>query len=319
MIKKERQVPLKLEAVEALIRRLLENHPNKSIILEDHKKLMAGYRGEQNLDYHLSFLPEKDFLIFNDLRLLHQNKVFQLDTFILTTNFGLIIETKNIKGVLTFDKFKQMIRTFDNKEEGFLNPLDQARRQQTLLTEFLLDHKIKSFPIDYIISINSPKTILKTSCDNDQLHAKILHTSHLPEKINELKNKYPNPLLSPYLVQKVSKLLLDYHTEKELNILQDYGISHHEVIKGVQCPSCFNTPMIRTYGTWKCIKCGTRSKTAYQQAVFDYLHVINPKITNQECCHFLNISSQHLAYRLLSSMNLPFTGSTKDRKYHLPK
>lgn len=73
MIIKERKVPLSIQTREALLRRLPPNHPKRPEIKEDLKIAQAGYNGELNLDYHLAFLPEKDYRIFHDLRLFHQS------------------------------------------------------------------------------------------------------------------------------------------------------------------------------------------------------------------------------------------------------
>lgn len=90
---------------------------------------IRGYRGEQNLDYELGFLPSS-FLIFQDLRLPLYERTFQIDTLILTPHMAVIIETKNIYGTLFFNSTsKQVIRTFENTTEEFPAPLLQAKKK----------------------------------------------------------------------------------------------------------------------------------------------------------------------------------------------
>ena len=55
----ERKIPLRLEQEKALARRIPEVHPQLPKILNSIEAKKAGLRGEQNLDYHLSFFPEK--------------------------------------------------------------------------------------------------------------------------------------------------------------------------------------------------------------------------------------------------------------------
>ncbi|MFE8701377.1 hypothetical protein ACFYKX_12300 [Cytobacillus sp. FJAT-54145] len=67
MIVKERKVPIKVEVNKALLRRLASTHPKRKKIETDLGKNLAGYNGEQSLDYHLSFLPNDEFFILHDL------------------------------------------------------------------------------------------------------------------------------------------------------------------------------------------------------------------------------------------------------------
>jgi hypothetical protein len=53
---KDRDIPYKLKAEEALMRWLNVNHPKLAIIEEEYRKKLAGIRGEKELDYHLSCL-----------------------------------------------------------------------------------------------------------------------------------------------------------------------------------------------------------------------------------------------------------------------
>ena len=112
MIEKERTYPIRLLMYEALMERILPNHPKIPLIEQDYKAWRAGYKGELQTDYRLSFLPEKGFHIFRDLRLQDEKWHFQIDTLILTLRYILLIETKAYSGTLFFDKHsEQMIQT----------------------------------------------------------------------------------------------------------------------------------------------------------------------------------------------------------------
>ncbi|MEW9672452.1 nuclease-related domain-containing protein [Ammoniphilus sp. 3BR4] len=314
----ERSFPIPAQKEEALLRRLPQTHKKRGAIEDSLEKAKAGFRGEVNLDYHLSFLPEKNYLLFNGLRLIYDHKAFQLDSLLLTAYFGLIIENKNIAGTLTFEKFNQMIRMKDQKEQGFLDPIAQARRQLHQLQKWLDLHKIKPIPLDYLITISNPSTILKTSIERIGLTDKVMHAIHIPDKIKELEQKYMNPALSPYYLQKLSQLILQEHTPAPFDILLHYQISKEEILKGVQCPACHFLPMVkeRNQSNWRCPNCLLTSQTAYQQAIDDYFHLISATITNPQCRDFLILPSRNIAYKLLASMNLESKGSTKGRVYY---
>jgi hypothetical protein len=206
MVKKERVVPLKLQMEDALYRRLSASHPKHKELTVQLKKGWAGYRGEQNLDYELGFLPSS-YLIFQDLRLPLHERTFQIDTLILTSHMAVIIETKNIYGTLFFDSTsKQVIRKFENITEGFPDPFLQAKKQQFLFQQWLIEHQIRPMEIHYLVAIGSPNTIIKT--DNPKIYEKVLHAAHIPDKLLELdevtkNNPFTKPL-SHYFLEKIN-------------------------------------------------------------------------------------------------------------------
>ncbi|MFJ7977691.1 nuclease-related domain-containing protein [Peribacillus sp. NPDC096379] len=109
MIIKKRSTPLYLPKLQALNRRLSPDHPKKGEVQAELARKTAGHKGEQSLDYHLSFLPDTDCLILHDLRIMGKHHHFQLDPLILTLTFFLIIDAKNYSGTLSFDpSFKKM-------------------------------------------------------------------------------------------------------------------------------------------------------------------------------------------------------------------
>ncbi|WP_085522506.1 nuclease-related domain-containing protein [Tuberibacillus sp. Marseille-P3662] len=321
MIVKKRSVPLKLEMDEALLRRLVHGHVKRQDIQTDATKRSAGYRGEMSLDYYLDGLPQTEYRIFNDLRLpARHGSVFQIDTLVLSKFFALIIEVKNIAGTLFFDtSFHQLIRSYLDKEEGFIDPLSQVERHKFEWHTFLHNNNLTPLPIETLVSISNPKTILKTTPNNQAVYEKVIHNEQLLNKINELKTKYHNPVMSSNRLDQISECLLQAHQPPAFNILETYGIDKKDIRRGVQCPNCGTFAMKRIVRNWYCPFCQSYSKAAHEQAIRDYLLLIHPFITNQACCQFLHIPSRHVANRILNSMNLCSQGSTKGRHYYLPK
>ncbi|MBU8880911.1 NERD domain-containing protein [Bacillus sp. FJAT-29790] len=103
MIAKERLIPLRMLKNEALLRRIPKHHVKRTIIEKDQTRRKAGYRGEEASDYYVNQLPDKEYTIFHDLRLLNEQNYFQMDTLILSPKFALILEIKNISGTIYFD------------------------------------------------------------------------------------------------------------------------------------------------------------------------------------------------------------------------
>ncbi|MBU8878308.1 NERD domain-containing protein [Bacillus sp. FJAT-29790] len=320
MIVKKREMPVIIQMLEALLRRLPKNHPKREKIIDDLMKRMAGYNGEKRLDYYLSFLDEKEFKIFQDLRLASGKYYFQIDTILITTKFALILECKNWAGTIYFDQtFHQVLRTNNEKEEGFQDPLSQAEHQCRQLKGWLNAHGFPPVPIEYAVVISHSSTIIKTSPGQSQIFNKVCHAHRLLNKIDSLEKFYQADYLNVKEIGKISRTFLKKHVPLEINILKKYDIEPTEILSGVPCPKCSDLPMIYEWGKWHCSSCKISSATAHIQAVHDYFLLIKPKITNSDFRSFLQISSIHSAARLLSSMKLPYTGNKRYRVYEKPQ
>lgn len=315
MIIKPCTVPLITLTEEALLRRLPLAHQKRAEILASLQKGWSGFRGEQNLSYHLSFLPEREYLIFHDVRLVTTKGTCQIDVLVLTAQALFIIESKNFTGQVVYDQnVKRLVRTYQTHEESFPDPIMQAKRQRILLQIWMDEHKIKACPIKYLISIGPSTTMLKTNGSN-QIFQKILHTEQIPDKIQQLNHSHQEKIFSPYLLQKFCDLLLESHTPLPINILEKYEIDCSELISGVQCPSCHNSLMIRLKNNWYCPQCKTTSQDAHHQAINDYLLIFGT-MTNKQCREFLHIPSINVCTRILQKLDLPHSGKSRHKVYY---
>ncbi|MGD6894708.1 nuclease-related domain-containing protein [Bacillus infantis] len=317
MIAKKRVVPLKIRQLEALLRRLPPNHPKIPLIEQDLIKRRAGYRGEKNVDYHLSFLPD-EYLIFHGLRLVHQHP-FQIDTLILAPSFITAAEIKNISGTLFFEKHsQQVIRQSSKGEDGFSNPLLQVQRHKVQLQGWMEKMKLPELPIEPLVIISSNSTIIKTNPGNEHIYKILIHAEQLPGKLEKLELSSPSLILSSKELNKVKRLLLKNHDPLVTSILESYKISPEEIIRGIQCPRCEQYSMSRMYGGWICQACSGESKNAHIRAILDYFLLLENSITSQQCGNFLLYDSKKNINKFLSSLNLQSSGTTKNRLYHSP-
>ena len=318
MIVKIRTVPLSIEKLQALICRTPPVHPKIPIMNVNLSKRLSGYKGETYLDYPLSFLSEKDYYILHDLRLHDSTHYFQLDSFVISTNFIMILEVKNIAGEIYFDPiFHQLIRTLDGKETVFEDPIVQISRQELQLKKWLRKNQFLEIPILSLVVFTHPKALLRTSPENLDLHQKVIHRNFLSTRFTQIEKEYPEERISLKDIKRMIKLLRKQHTPLDQPILEQYDIHYDELLKGVFCPVCHHLPMERTYGTWYCPQCKNKVKGAHIAALKDYFLLCGPEITNKNIRDFLRISSPYLASRLLHSMNLPSDGTTKNRIYYL--
>ncbi|WP_209124995.1 nuclease-related domain-containing protein [Alkalihalobacillus sp. BA299] len=290
------------------------NHPKRGKIAEEVAKSIAGYNGEKSIDFHLSFLDKQKYIILHDIRISdNEGRYFQIDTLLLSTNFILIIEVKNISGTLFFDEnFHQLIRLINDKEEAFPDPLLQVRRQKQQLQGWWNKQKYPELPIESMIVISNPSTIIKAAP-----YMKVVHAASLPYKITNLNRVHKQELLNVKVLKKITNTLLKQHVPLEHDFLKQYGILKTELLKGVHCQECNEITMTRKRGYWYCSKCQHRSSYAHKLALNDYALLIETKITNQKFRDFIGISSSTIATKLLSELNLKHSGETKGRKYKL--
>ncbi|MFY4775637.1 nuclease-related domain-containing protein [Metabacillus sp. RGM 3146] len=238
MLAKKRVKPIIILQLEALLRRLPANHSKVPEIEKELAKRRAGFRGEQSVDYYLSLLNEEKFDIFQDIRLPRDQHFFQMDSFLVSPNFLAIIEVKNISGTIHFDSvFSQLIRTIDGKEEGFHNPFSQLQHQKNQLSDWLLDNKFPLLPIETLVVISNPSTIIKIVNGSSALKHKISHASNLHEKIQRFEEFYKNPFINAAQRKKLKRLLLKNHTERKTDLLQRMQISSESILTGVRCES----------------------------------------------------------------------------------
>ncbi|SDK13934.1 nuclease-related domain-containing protein [Sediminibacillus albus] len=314
MIVKKRLVPHRLQVLEALMRRLNANHPKMPSIKEDFARRISGFQGEQNIDYQLSLLPQNSFCILNDLRLPNKQYFFQIDSLLLNRKFAVIIEIKNITGTLLFDQsFKQLIRTIDGQEEGFQYPLLQADNQRRQLLEFFQQHELNPLPIETLVVISNPETVIKASYNPDEISNKVIHSELLVSKLNELKAQYVERPSIP--LEPIQQKLLASHRKETIRAYMMKGVKESEIKTGVECPQCHTIPMVRLHSRWHCPYCRHDSRDAHNRAISDYLLLIKPSITNRECQRFLHLHSRHTAKRLLK-FQLSFSGKSNKRVYY---
>ncbi|MED4224828.1 nuclease-related domain-containing protein [Neobacillus cucumis] len=319
MILNERPIPIPLLQREALLRRLPKTHSRYHDIEKELINWKTGYSGEKNVDYYLSYLPDDQYRIMNDLRLKNKN-TFQIDTLIMSQMFGLVLEIKNITGTLFFDQNTNgVIRRYKEIEEGISNPLTQAKRHRGQLMHWNMAHKLKPIPIEYLVVFSRNSTILKTNPGNEQIFKHIIYAEYLEEKVAQIAEKYQNPLLKGRALTQACDYLLSQRIPSYPDILKTYSIPKFDIRPGVPCPKCQALPMIRVSAAWFCSSCKTYSKNAHLIAVKDFFLLMNAPLTVRDFQEFLIIEQRGVAKYLLHTLHLPADGNSKrTAQYFLP-
>lgn len=318
MFVKDLTVPLNLLKAEALEKRMPPNHPKLIEIRLFIKNLRSGYNGERKIHYYLGQIPPKRFLIFHDLRLPYGEGYFQIDALLLSTRGILMIDGKNHSGKLTIEK-NQMIQEYLNNRVVYENPIAQAQRHNLLLTYFLEKYKIPPVPIDSLVAICKSSTEVCIRPGYAAAEKKVCRVSELLEKIDVFYHRHNKNLLDNKTIEKIKKLLLKNHTPLITDIIQKFSIHRSEIISGVQCHNCFQFPMRYKRKVWICPICQFISQDAFIDAITEYFLLYPPSFTNKEIRTFLHLPSTRITAYFLSSLNFPFTGTTKGRIYYQPE
>lgn len=302
----------------ALLRRILPNHPLRKEIAAELRKLEAGYKGELSLNYHVSFLPDKEYLILFDLRLSYKTFFFQIDTLILHTNFILISEVKNIAGEIYIDTdFNQMIRTRHETSEVFPDPILQAYKQKEGLENWLASKVFPAFPIEYRVVLTNSHTLIKNTSKNQLVLDKLIRSERLVYEIKKLTAKFPKPVVTQKELNRIANRLMKSHNPLKPDVLAQFQLSPSDILPGVYCSECQSLSMERVQGNWWCPTCRLKKKDAHIEALKDYALLVDTTISNKEMRHFTNLQSLSTAARVLTQMNLPSTGTTRNRRYSL--
>lgn len=316
MVVKERTIPLRILILEAILRRLPFFHVKRAQIMDELKRRHAGYKGEQSLDFYFSKLPEKDYMIFHDLNLPDGDYNCQIDTLILTPQLTLVIEVKNMAGKLVFDfENEQLIQFNEEKEKGYPYPVSQVERHQACIKNLLKENHLTPIPVEYLIVVSNPYTILAFHGRNPHAKLRICKSDSLFKKIQLLESIHTDKVLSSKELRKLSKLLIRKNTPPTTYLLQKYGLLKDDFLTGVFCPFCSHLPMIRQKKKWFCPSCKTYSLDAHIYNVQDYFLLYDTKITNKQFREFVRIESPDVSGRILRSLTLKSSGKNRDRVY----
>ncbi len=319
MIDKPFSIPLDIQQLQALDRRVLPDHPGKMEITNRLNQGLAGVSGEREVFHHVKFLPQNQFRIFHNLRLHDSIGFFQIDILILTNCFILNLEVKNYKGEVYFNEFDQLVQVQADGSEKVIdeNPLTQAQRHGLQLHNWLQQNNFPKIPIHSFAVFSSPTTVIRNQSENTELYKNVVSSSNILPKIHEIYSQVRTPVLGKRQLEYLVQRLLASHRPLQRNVLETFAVSYSELLKGVLCPHCPYTPMNERHGKWTCPKCHYAGSDDYLHALNDYYLLVNHTITNQEGRDFLQVTSKDKMNRLLKKAGYEFIGETSGRKYVL--
>jgi ribosomal protein L37AE/L43A len=313
---KSLSIPIPLQQIEAFLRRIPKEHPIRPIAEEKARILRSGYNGEKNLNYFLSLLPEKDYRIFHNIRLPSGTSHFQIDFLLISPKLIIILDSKNHLGTLIFEK-KQLIQISNDSEKIYPNPLSQVYRHKFLLKKFLESHQIPNIPIEYHVVVTNPSTKVVISQGYEEAEKRVWKVEDLLIKMDVMEKTFNKEWFDKRNISKTKKVILQNDTPERCDFIKIFNMKQSEILPGVQCPKCLSLPMnYKGRLKWECSSCKYISKDAYYQAIQDFFLLIKPSITHSELKNFLHLPNDRTVTYIPSSLNLSFSGKTKDRMYY---
>lgn len=318
MIKKDREKPLRLLAHEAAMRRIPKTHPKHPQIEKEFYRLHYGYKGELAMDYFSSFLPHDNYQVLHGLRIPDtKGRHFQMDSLLISPTHCLILDSKYVSGKMEFDEDTgSLIRHNETGQERLGDPFAQLARHKIQLSSIIQDLKLPPIPIyTQIVITHKNATLVKKSLII--LKNVVFHTN-LPTRIEEIDNNQTHTYFLNKDANKLVKTLIKIHKDEDFNLMNHYGLSPSEFIRGVICPNCSHAPMQKSYQRWVCLNCKHIDRDLLKQTIKDYpLLGFGNTVTNRTFKKFICLHSSSISYKELRSLNLPHKGSKKARIYFI--
>ena len=311
MIMKKRGIDLHLEGLQALSKRLPETHPQKETIDKKIRMKTAGIRGESKLVKvfeNYTFLDE--IYILHDVSFYSTGRA-QIDCLVITSNFALVLEVKNIAGDMSFlVGTGQISRVLENGQiDHFESPMVQIDRNSDLLFDWF---RLKDIYMPILGAVVMTNSTQKVTVQPNQYP--VLFLGEIPSFVKrQIKNQI---VIEPNQAKIIAQMLVEAHQPyNPFPICDRWHVDTACLKKGVFCTKCCDGMMKRSFRTWVCEACFQRDPYAHIQAIREWFMLIGGEITNKECREFLGVQSRQLVTRMLKEMNLLVVGTGKKTKY----
>jgi hypothetical protein len=301
-------LPKEINVYNRALHRFPPNHPYLQEFSTKIRAITAGYIGESYTDRFLRQIDfPKNHAIYKDLYIqTGPESYLQIDTLIITQKYIVILEIKNIKGKIFFQKNpKQLVRELNGINATYKCP------EQQIIRHFMKLHKLlSSLKIDIPIHNRIVFAFSSIHVVEPPEKVPVLMACDLPNHLYEL-NQLPD-VITPYTFNKLTHFLTsNFCTFHPKPISQQFNFDWKTLSKGVFCPNC----KIQLSQQKRCPKCRISRKTLYHWAIEEWFYLCKSTISNQECVQFLNLQNKHQATYILKSFELEPINSNKYRHY----
>ncbi|WP_342508994.1 nuclease-related domain-containing protein [Sporosarcina sp. FSL K6-2383] len=265
-------------------------------------RIGAGYSGECNVD---SYIERTQFphsmKIFTDVHLCNSPKfTFQIDTLILTEQYILIIEVKNLKDSVQFiPNPPHLVQILETGDEVVLDcPVYQIESNKSNLDEWLRQRGIHLKTLGLLVLANPNTKVIDTPNDFP-----IIYKKQIPFYLQKLR-----PAENILTVNQIQELAKQIHAEQQqfnpFPLCSYYHISPNDLRKGLLCRDCHGQLQQKNRETWYCQRCSKKAEDPYNDGIRDWFMLVKNSMTSSECRSFLNLKDGNAARYIISKSNL---------------
>lgn len=302
-----------MPASERLLLRLKPTSSEYKAVYKQFDSRRAGYNGECNVDRQLSKLsPIENFTVLQDITIqINPQWTIQVDTLIITDKYLLILEIKSYRGILHFEEDPHALIQV-TEEETFVRrcPQLQAMGYVDGLKEWLRE---RGFNVPFYVNLvlGFPTAQVKTS----PKLIRLLQAEQVPNRIRELNRTTPTVLNKEEVLRLVSLLKAANNPLFVFPLATYYRIDPSLIKKGIICDECGSLLRKRNHIYWECPSCLVISNEAPHKAISDWLWIMKPTITNEECRSWLGLKDKYAASYLLRHSTLEKLGNNRSSRY----
>ncbi|WP_158232651.1 nuclease-related domain-containing protein [Sporosarcina sp. P26b] len=296
------------------MKRLPVDHEKYEKIRNDFYNGKAGFGGEREFDYQLrDFIPPYPHAILHDVFLKHEHAYFQIDSILITPSAIVLFEIKNMAGKLHIKQNPtQFIRESVGGERTVLrSPIEEMERKKHYLTSWLQARNLEIPLIDYIVfAYQNELTIENTSSH------RLVFSYEIPNRLRNMEMK--EELLTADQIKRLANELMKAHRQYDpFPLIEKYGLSIKDLATGVACTNCQQLTMLWRTRSWQCRACGHRDRHAHHATLAEWYCISGGQLTNRQFRHFANISSRHIAKRMLANSYTEMSGIKRHATYQL--
>lgn len=232
--------------------------------------LKAGQKQEQDVAFFLRrhFKDDENILVFNDIKLTHNEETAQIDHLVLYPYGFVLIESKSITGEVSVNKQEEWSRSYNNQWRGMPSPIKQVELQQKLIRELLYERRaeiLDTFLLmqqgfggrcwDNICAVSS-NAIINREQMPENISKKLVKSEFLADKLKAIM-KIRNPLLNmvnildtrPAFNAQEMKSIADFLLANDQSVAKqkvDKSIENDELVAESSPPYQANKPQTNT-------------------------------------------------------------------------
>jgi len=310
-----RPFPQEINLLREFQKRLPDFMTEKYQELENQiKRIDSGHRGEIKVDGHLTttLFPEPHFIFPDYHAVLSSKRYVQIDTLIITPNYILHLEIKNIRGKIELlENPSRLKRTSNQQEDYFSCPITQMKRNHYALQLILQKLNFELPPI-YPALIFANRNCEVLTSDN---RVPIFFPLQLENHILKL-NKLPTVLTKSQLTKVKTHLRKAETPFFQSKLIEKYGVGFHQLKSGVLCEKCSGT-MNLVNRKWVCSICLVVERNPLPRTIQNLLQLSDEFQKPELLRNWLKIKHQKSIYLAVKSIRVQVDSSGKGVRYKM--